>query len=114
MYCAKIISKEMKKMNKHEKIKITIWADGNVFCILEKLLKEKKLNYKVVKSLSAREIEVLRLLMEGETDSQIADELNLSIETVHTRVKNILAKTGYTTRTKLAVAVRVSGFIINS
>lgn len=63
---------------------------------------------------SAREIEVLRLLMEGETDRQIADKLNLSIETVHTRVKNILSKTGYTTRTKLAVAVRESGFIINS
>ena len=63
---------------------------------------------------SAREVEVLRLLMEGETDRQIADALNLSIETVHTRVKNILSKTGYTTRTKLAVAVRESGFIINS
>lgn len=98
-----IISKEMKKMNKHEKIKITIWADGNVFCFIEKLLKEKKLNYKVVKSLSAREIEVLRLVTEGKSNTQIGLILKISRHTVKAHLNGIFEKLGVHDRICAAV-----------
>lgn len=45
-----------------------------------------------VKELSAREIEVLRLVASGKTDKEIALELSLSIHTIKTHLRNILAK----------------------
>lgn len=61
-----------------------------------------------------RDIDVLRLILEGMTDPEIAQELGLSPGTVHNRVKDILSRTGFSSRTKLAVAVRETGFIINN
>jgi DNA-binding CsgD family transcriptional regulator/pimeloyl-ACP methyl ester carboxylesterase len=52
--------------------------------------------------LSAREVEVLRLIAAGKSNPQIADELVLSINTVQRHVSNILAKTGLTNRTEAA------------
>lgn len=45
-----------------------------------------------VEELSAREIEVLRLVASGKTDKEIALELSLSIHTIKTHLRNILAK----------------------
>lgn len=42
--------------------------------------------------LSHREIEILKLIMEGMTNAEIADEIHLSVRTVDTHRKNILAK----------------------
>lgn len=53
--------------------------------------------------LTPREVEVLRLVAEGKTDRQIADELVISVRTVGNHVKNILAKTGSTNRTAAAI-----------
>lgn len=44
--------------------------------------------------LSTREIEVIKLIAEGLTNIQIADELFLSAHTVNTHRKNIMAKLG--------------------
>jgi pimeloyl-ACP methyl ester carboxylesterase/DNA-binding CsgD family transcriptional regulator len=48
--------------------------------------------------LSARELEVLRLLAAGRSNQQIADELVISLNTVRRHVSNILAKTGAANR----------------
>ena len=50
-----------------------------------------------------RELEVLRLLAEGLTDKEIADQLFLSVTTVRYHVKNLMEKTGMGSRTELAV-----------
>jgi pimeloyl-ACP methyl ester carboxylesterase/DNA-binding CsgD family transcriptional regulator len=55
-----------------------------------------------VDRLSAREIEVLRLVAAGRSNPQIADELVLSINTVQRHVSNILDKTGLANRTEAA------------
>jgi DNA-binding NarL/FixJ family response regulator len=52
--------------------------------------------------LSAREIEVLRLVSAGKSNQQIADELVISFNTVQRHVSNILDKTGTTNRTEAA------------
>jgi DNA-binding NarL/FixJ family response regulator len=50
--------------------------------------------------LSARELEVLRLLCQGRTDKAIAQMLYLSVRTVNSHVSHIYAKLGVGTRTE--------------
>ena len=58
--------------------------------------------------LSAREIEVLRLVADGLPDRAIADRLFLSPHTVHRHVANILTKLGLSSRAAaVAVAARL-------
>jgi DNA-binding CsgD family transcriptional regulator len=52
--------------------------------------------------LSAREVEVLRLIAAGRSNPQIADELVISLNTVQRHVSNILAKTGLANRAEAA------------
>ena len=50
--------------------------------------------------LTARELEVLALLVEALTNRQIAEELGISINTVNVHVSNILSKLGAASRTQ--------------
>jgi pimeloyl-ACP methyl ester carboxylesterase/DNA-binding CsgD family transcriptional regulator len=52
--------------------------------------------------LTPREIEVLRLIAQGRSNQEIANELVISINTVTNHVKNVLAKTGTGNRTEAA------------
>jgi len=51
--------------------------------------------------LSTREVEVLRLVCAGYGDQQIADELVLSVKTVHSHLDRIRTKSGYRRRPEL-------------
>jgi DNA-binding NarL/FixJ family response regulator len=58
-------------------------------------------------NLTAREVEVLRLLTGGNRNRDIADLLHISEETVKVHVKHIMEKLGATDRTQaIAIAVR--------
>jgi DNA-binding NarL/FixJ family response regulator len=58
--------------------------------------------------LTEREIEVLRLLADGQANKEIARSLNIGEKTVKTHVSNILAKLGVPSRTQAALyAVRI-------
>jgi DNA-binding NarL/FixJ family response regulator len=48
--------------------------------------------------LTAREVQVLRLLASGLTDAQIAEQLVLSLHTVHAHLRTIYSKLGVTSR----------------
>lgn len=48
--------------------------------------------------LTAREVEVIRLVAQGLTNAQIAEQLVLSPHTVHSHVRSILSKLGVSTR----------------
>jgi len=48
--------------------------------------------------LTAREVEVLRLLATGLTDAQIAEQLVLSLHTIHAHLRTIYSKLGVTSR----------------
>jgi DNA-binding CsgD family transcriptional regulator len=56
-------------------------------------------------SLTARELQLARLVVERKTNSQIAAELFLSQKTVETHLRNIFRKVGVTSRVELARAV---------
>jgi len=61
--------------------------------------------------LSAREIEVLSLIVEGLANKEIAYRLNIAEHTVKNHVKNILAKLGVADRTQAATAAIQRGII---
>ena len=61
---------------------------------------------------TARELEVLRELTSGEIDDVIAQRLNISVYTVKKHIKSMFQKTGFTSRTQLAVMARESGLVI--
>jgi predicted ATPase/DNA-binding CsgD family transcriptional regulator len=52
--------------------------------------------------LSARELEVLRLVADGLANKAIAAQLHLSVRTVESHVRHVLAKAGLSNRTQLA------------
>lgn len=62
--------------------------------------------------LTPREIEVLRLLTTGAGNEEIAEKLHISQNTVKTHIKHLLEKTGFSSRTQLAIQSRISGFVI--
>jgi DNA-binding NarL/FixJ family response regulator len=53
--------------------------------------------------ISAREIEIIRLVAEGLTNKEIADRLCLSTHTIMTHRKNIMAKTGINNSAALVI-----------
>jgi DNA-binding CsgD family transcriptional regulator len=61
--------------------------------------------------LSAREREVLRLVAEGLSDTEIAERLVLSPHTVHRHVANIRRKLGLHSRSAAAVAASRAGLL---
>lgn len=61
---------------------------------------------------SERELEVLRLVVAGETDAAIAEKLFISVATVKTHIQSMKNRTGFRNRTELAVKARESGLVI--
>ena len=62
--------------------------------------------------LTARELEVLREVVAGESDAAIAEKLYISLRTVKCHIQSMRDKTGFRNRTELAVRARDCGLII--
>ena len=62
-------------------------------------------------TLSQREIEVLRLIASGRLNKEIAQELNISVNTVLTHRKNITAKLGIKSVSGLSFYAMMNGII---
>jgi two-component system, NarL family, response regulator LiaR len=67
-----------------------------------------------IESLTPREVEVLKLLSQGQTNPQIAQNLLFSVSTVKAQVRSILAKLGVSDRTQAAVRAIESRLTISS
>jgi LuxR family maltose regulon positive regulatory protein len=65
----------------------------------------------LVESLSARELEVLRLLAEGLSNQEIAHELVIAVGTVKNHLKNVYGKLGVHSRTQAVVRAREAGLL---
>jgi DNA-binding NarL/FixJ family response regulator len=59
--------------------------------------------------LTSREVEVLRLVADGRSNGQIAEELFISRKTASVHVSNILSKLGVTSRVEAAALVHRRG-----
>lgn len=67
-----------------------------------------------VEKLTARELDVLELIAQGNTNSSIADQLVITPNTVANHVKRILSKTGTSNRTEAAAYAIASGVASSS
>jgi NarL family two-component system response regulator LiaR len=75
--------------------------------VLQDLADRDRMGY----SLTEREMDVLRLLAHGRTNTEIAEELVVGTETVKTHVGNILAKLHLAHRTQAAIRALKEGLI---
>jgi DNA-binding NarL/FixJ family response regulator len=64
--------------------------------------------------LSAREVQVIRLVAQGYSNQEIAGELFLSVETVRTYLRRMFGKLGVNDRTHLAVLAHQAGLLHDS
>ena len=60
-----------------------------------------------------RELEVLRVMTRGMSNSGIAKKLGISENTVKVHIQHMLDKTGYENRTELAIEARIRGIAVN-
>ena len=67
--------------------------------------------YAADSSLTAREIDVLRLIAGGNANKLVADQLSITEDTVKAHVKNILSKLGASDRTHAVTIAVKRGFI---
>ncbi len=67
-----------------------------------------------IESLTPREVEVLRLLSQGQTNPQIAQNLLFSVSTVKAQVRSILSKLEVSDRTQAAVRAIESRLTVSS
>lgn len=64
--------------------------------------------------LTSREVDILRALVDGLSNEEIAGRLCLAPSTIKTHMRHLLEKTGCENRTQLALAARVSGLVVGS
>lgn len=82
--------------------------------LLEKLFitdNNTPLSHEASKGLSTRETDVLQLIVKGGTNKEIADKLNISLNTVLSHRKNITAKLGIKTVSGLTFYAIMNGLI---
>ena len=71
-----------------------------------------KLGISTSKELTDAQLKVLRLVCEGLQNDEIAQKLNISVNTVRWHITKILEETGFSNKTQLAVAVTGKRLII--
>ncbi len=76
--------------------------------VSQKLTAEQQMVYE---PLSKREVEVLELLVDGLSNSDIAARMGIGIETVKTHIKSILGKLAVSDRTQAAIKALRAGII---
>lgn len=86
------------------------YLDPQIAQVVVKHLKPPSSSYKIG-YLSEREMDVLKLIVEGKTNPEIAAELYLSTNTIKTHVRSILNKLAVSDRVQAAVVALRSGLI---
>lgn len=71
-----------------------------------------KLGISTSKELTDAQLKVLRLVCEGLQNDEIAQKLNISVNTVRWHIAKILEETGFSNKTQLAVAVTGKRLIV--
>ena len=94
----------------------TVPKGERFFCnrVLEVLIEDKSQDEKQKldkNALSARELEILKLIAYGNSTNQIAQKLYISVHTVNTHRKNILKKLNLNSPIQLVAYAHVSGLV---
>lgn len=94
-------------ISENNKIENIINDIGNIIDAFKKNAPEEK------DELSTREIEVLKLIANGHTNKEMADNLNISINTILTHRKNITSKLGIRSVSGLTFYAMMHGYVNN-
>ncbi|NLZ94585.1 MAG: LuxR family transcriptional regulator [Bacteroidales bacterium] len=86
-------------------------SDSSDIDILQDSIAISNIKPKKKKLLTKRETEILKLIVNGNLNKQIADKLNISLNTVLTHRKNILSKTGIKTVSGLTLYCISNGLL---
>ena len=78
---------------------------------LSHIIRQADMDTSSANELSQREIEVLCLIAQGHLNKEIADKLNISINTVLSHRKNITSKLGIKSVSGLSVYAMMNGYI---
>ncbi len=85
--------------------------EASLISQLTKAVDQSRDTPNTVNDLSQREIDVLSQVASGYTNKEIADNLNISVNTVLTHRKNITAKLGIKSVSGLSVYAMMNGYI---
>lgn len=94
-----------------------LWIDSQIAHSIKRLVVSStpksyvQPNQVVYQPLSPREIEVLNLVVEGLSNADIGEKLNISLDTVKTHVRHIMDKLSVNDRTQMAVKALRSGLL---
>jgi two-component system, NarL family, response regulator LiaR len=112
-YCIKDISDERLLKAIESVYGGDVWLDSTIAAKVVKALPVQKENAEPAngEALSARELEVLQLIVDGFSNPQIAQKLYISNDTVKTHIKRILEKLSATDRTQAAVKALRQGLV---
>ncbi|MGD1920055.1 MAG: response regulator [Pleurocapsa sp.] len=90
-----------------------VYLDSNIARQVVQQLKLGKTNQcnRPVAQLSARELEVLQLIVDGKTNPEIAEMLYLSLSTVKSNIRSIMIKLAVDDRVQAAVVALRSGLV---
>ncbi len=72
---------------------------------------ERRQGHGVIDTLTGRELEVLRLVVQGQSTQMMADQLGVSSHTIRTHVQQVLRKLGVHGRGKIARAATAAGLV---
>lgn len=86
--------------------------DASTLAKLQQSL-QRQHGHTAIMALTAREQEIIRHAVRGSTNNQIATELNLSVNTVKTHLRNAYEKLNITNRAELAVFALSSGMTLS-
>ena len=75
---------------------------------------ETKIGFASSSEFTSREVEILRALVDGLSNDEIAERLHLAPSTVKTHMRHLLEKTGCENRTQLALTARTSGLVVGT
>lgn len=92
-----------------------LWLDSAIAEKVLGLVRERSINQSQQRfphiNLSPRELEVLKLIVEGLSNNQIGEKLNISLDTVKSHIRHIMDKLSVSDRTQAAVRALRSGLI---
>ncbi len=116
-YCLKEVSESQLVMAIKAVADGVAWLDPGVAsrvlraCAKVSPQQEEQRMVTIAAPLSQREIDVLRLVVEGLSNQEIADRLVLSVETIKTHMRHIMEKLTVSDRTQAAVKAMREGLI---
>ncbi len=109
-----IIKKKLSDGVDNESLRLLAYTDKLLAAFSQTVSDQKPGHDTIAKSLSERELDILRLIATGRSNQEIADILVIAMSTVKSHINSIYGKLGTNRRTQAVVIARDMGFLSES